>query len=234
TGKIKGGGQEISFVAVRIDEEEKAEPVAKETKKKKKKVKKNESLEPYRPILAGKAPLVVKVTSRDAAEAAIQAVVVESKLRLVLTGAARELAKKPLELPGGKEIGFLLGVQELGYEEKGDYVDVATALADQGFDIILANRVQKGTRYLPVHAAYAVSTGFDPRRALESITGAAARSFGLEERIGLLARGRDADLVLLSGDPFDLPTRVLGVWVNGVLRVDRRANANPKASGEKR
>ena len=43
----------------------------------------------------------------------------------------------------------------------------------------------------------------------------------LDKRVGLLANGCDADLVLLSGDPFDLPTRVLGVWVNGVRRFDR-------------
>ncbi|MCA9002894.1 MAG: amidohydrolase family protein, partial [Planctomycetes bacterium] len=42
-----------------------------------------------------------------------------------------------------------------------------------------------------------------------------ARVLGLEDRIGSVEVGKDADLVLWSGPPFELTSRVLAVWVSG-------------------
>jgi imidazolonepropionase-like amidohydrolase len=46
--------------------------------------------------------------------------------------------------------------------------------------------------------------------------------YKLDDRIGTLARGKDGDLVLLSGDPFDLATQVRAVVVNGRIALDNR------------
>jgi hypothetical protein len=42
----------------------------------------------------------------------------------------------------------------------------------------------------------------------------------IEDRVGSLEAGKDADFVLLSGDPFATRTRVLETWVEGVRRFD--------------
>ncbi len=196
--------QVIAFVASRGSG---VKPVAKE-KKKVKKVKKDEKLEPFRAVFNQGAPLVVNCRNRDAVLAAVEAVVTKEKLRLVVQGAARELVKKPVTLPAGAKIGYLLRVTETSYTEKGKVMDVASALAHQGFEVILYAGVQKGTAHLPLHVAWSVAQGFDARRALASLTSAAAASFGLQKRIGSIAKGCDADLVLLSGDPFDLTSQV--------------------------
>jgi imidazolonepropionase-like amidohydrolase len=63
--------------------------------------------------------------------------------------------------------------------------------------------------------AIAVRTGMSHGKALEGLTMAGARMLGLDERIGSLEEGKDADFVVLSGDPFSVYTRVLETWVEG-------------------
>jgi imidazolonepropionase-like amidohydrolase len=57
--------------------------------------------------------------------------------------------------------------------------------------------------------------------ALGWITANAAWTLGLEDRIGTIAPGRNADLVLWSGTPFSVYARAERVWIDGVLRFDR-------------
>lgn len=65
-------------------------------------------------------------------------------------------------------------------------------------------------------AALAIRAGLEPERALQALTGDAARIAGASGRIGTLASGLDADLVLWSGDPTDLGSHVIAVYVDGV------------------
>jgi imidazolonepropionase-like amidohydrolase len=82
-----------------------------------------------------------------------------------------------------------------------------------------------GARFLPLHAAYAVRYGLDPQAALAALAANAAAAFKLDDRIGTLAKGKDADFVVFSGDPFEPTSRVLLVGCNGELVVDRRKEA---------
>lgn len=71
---------------------------------------------------------------------------------------------------------------------------------------------------LTYQAAMGVRLGFpDTRLALRGITILAARIAKLEHRLGSLEPGKDADVVLWSGDPIDPRSRVLRAYVNGKL-----------------
>ncbi|HXV75319.1 MAG TPA: amidohydrolase family protein, partial [Candidatus Polarisedimenticolaceae bacterium] len=64
-------------------------------------------------------------------------------------------------------------------------------------------------------AAMAHRHGMTREGALEAVTLAPARQLGLDRRVGSLEPGKDADLVVLSGDPLSVYTRVLETWVEG-------------------
>ncbi|MEE1652053.1 amidohydrolase [Brachybacterium sp. J144] len=69
--------------------------------------------------------------------------------------------------------------------------------------------------FLVHQAALAVKHGMAPADALRAITLHPARVLGLEDRIGSLAAGKEADLVLWEGDPLDVRHRTLRVWQGG-------------------
>jgi imidazolonepropionase-like amidohydrolase len=70
-------------------------------------------------------------------------------------------------------------------------------------------------------AALAVRAGMSRQKALEALTLAGARMLELHDRIGSLEPGKDADLVVLSGDPLAVRTKVLETWVEGHKVFDR-------------
>ncbi len=71
-------------------------------------------------------------------------------------------------------------------------------------------------RELPLLAALAVKGGLDRETALRAITLTAAEVLGTEGKTGSLDPGKDADMVLLDGDPLDYRTRVINVFIDGI------------------
>jgi len=65
-------------------------------------------------------------------------------------------------------------------------------------------------------AALAVRAGMSREKALEGLTLAGARMLDLAHRIGSLEKGKDADFIILSGDPLSVYTKVEQTWVEGV------------------
>src|SRR5690606_1373587 len=61
----------------------------------------------------------------------------------------------------------------------------------------------------------AVKEGLDPDTALRAVTINPARVLGLAQRLGSLEVGKDADVVLWSGDPLNVLSRALRVWIGG-------------------
>ena len=70
-------------------------------------------------------------------------------------------------------------------------------------------------------AGLAVRAGMSRAAAIEALTLAPARMMDLDQRIGSLEVGKDADFVLLDGDPLSVYTQVLETWVEGVRVFDR-------------
>ncbi len=74
---------------------------------------------------------------------------------------------------------------------------------------------------LNLEAGFAIRGGLDEQTALESITITAAEMCGVENRLGSIEEGKDADLIVLDGDPFDHRTFVLLTFIDGKLRYDK-------------
>src|SRR6185436_14698726 len=63
--------------------------------------------------------------------------------------------------------------------------------------------------------AIAVRGGMTEMEALRAMTSTAAKLLHLDHRIGTLAKGKDADFVVLSGKPFSTYTHVLETYIDG-------------------
>jgi imidazolonepropionase-like amidohydrolase len=68
---------------------------------------------------------------------------------------------------------------------------------------------------LLLEASFAVRHGLDPQQALAAITISAARILGINDRVGSLEVGKDADLIVLNGDPLELTTRLQHTLIGG-------------------
>ncbi len=118
-----------------------------------------------------------------------------------------------IDAPGGKE-ETLDWNMEIGAILERAGVDVSFNTDDSVTD----------SRLLMRGAAIAVRYGMSRDKAIEGLTLAPARALGLEDRIGSLEAGKDADFVILSGDPLSAYTKVEQTWVEGTMIYDR---ANP-------
>ncbi|MBP3651220.1 MAG: amidohydrolase [Clostridia bacterium] len=71
-------------------------------------------------------------------------------------------------------------------------------------------------KYLPLCAGLAVKAGMDPFEALKAITINAAEHAQVGDRVGSLEVGKDADVVITNGCPFEVSTEVKAVFIDGV------------------
>ncbi len=81
------------------------------------------------------------------------------------------------------------------------------------------------SRLLLRQPAFGVRAGMSREAALESVTLAGARMLGMADEIGSLEAGKDADFIVLSGDPLSVYTDIEQTWVEGQTVFDR---SNPE------
>jgi imidazolonepropionase-like amidohydrolase len=109
-----------------------------------------------------------------------------------------------IDSPGGKIEAIKLGMDAAAVMER----------AGAEFALHTDDYVTDSRLFLRM-AALGVRAGLSREAALESLTLAGARMLDLADRVGSLEPGKDADFVILSGDPFSVYTRVLETWVEG-------------------
>ncbi len=94
--------------------------------------------------------------------------------------------------------------------------DNAALLRAAGVTVILsAGDDAHGQRNLRQEAGNAIAAGMSREDALAALTVEPARAFGLEDRYGTIAPGRVANLVVWTGDPFELTTWARHVFIRG-------------------
>jgi len=127
---------------------------------------------------------------------------------------AKQLAEKKIPVVLGP---FYYYPGNMGQYREGRKVNWNNAgiLAKAGVKVALSSGEQSGAIDMLTAAAFAVRHGMDRDEALKAITITPAEILGVAERVGSLEKGKDADIVILSGDPLDVTTRVEKVILNG-------------------
>lgn len=176
-------------------------------------------------VVRREIPVHIHVHSSDDIMTAVRLSEEFGFLRLSL-GHAAEAYKVAGEL-ARRGVVVVVGPQMTAYDDDGRLVNLAGYLSDRGVQVDImtdADVVQQS--FLRYQAAVAVKYGMDPARALRAITLNPAKTMGLGSRIGSLEPGKDADLVVFDGDPFDVATRTLTVYIDG--RIAYEAGRDPK------
>jgi len=114
--------------------------------------------------------------------------------------------------------GLTVALGPLGAGEPREVLETPALLAKAGVRITFASDAPATSEdHLRVTASFAVKYGLERQEALRALTINAAEALGLSKEIGTLEAGKDADLVVWSGDPLTLTSAVEMVVVNGVI-----------------
>jgi imidazolonepropionase-like amidohydrolase len=100
-------------------------------------------------------------------------------------------------------------------------------MSKAGVKVAIQTDEMSAVKYLSINAALAVREGMSEEAALAGITIVPAEIIGVADRVGSLEAGKDADVVVLSGHPFDYRTVVEMVFVDGALVFRREADSAP-------
>ena len=98
-------------------------------------------------------------------------------------------------------------------------IECARVLRDNGIAFALSGH---GSARLDIQAGLAMRGGLTREQALRAVTLTPAQLLGVDERVGSVEAGKDADLLLWNGEPFEATSRPVGVLVGGHLALDPR------------
>ena len=173
----------------------------------------NDALEPYRSLFGKKTPVLFDVDRAVAMRTALP-IFAEYELDVVLmTASELELLAESQGMPNVR--GVVVSDQLLGRNRDGEIEIPAAEWSVQGVSVGLQSGPQRSSRGLERNVSFAVRQGFGPEDALAALTSRPAQLFGLADRVGALAAGLDADVVVFSGELFAPGSKVLAVFVDG-------------------
>ena len=177
----------------------------------------NQKLEALLPVLAREIPLKAHAHQANDIFTALR-IAREFDLRLTLEHVteghliADELAKeKDVPMAVGPSLTF---ASKFELQNKSWSTPAVLTAAGCHVSIITDSSVIP-QQYLPLCAGMAIKAGMDPFDALKAITLNPAEHIGVADRVGSLEVGKDADLVITNGSPFEVLTEVKAVFIDG-------------------
>jgi len=168
-------------------------------------------------VLDGTFPVIVSVEKAKDIELAIK-FVQEEKLKAVFRGCAQGF--KVADKIKQSAIPVIIDSLYTGPSEPEDGYDApyrnVVELAKAGVLISFSSGDDPTAgKDLPYHAAKAVAFGLPIEEAIKALTINPAKIFGVADRLGSIEVGKDADLLIATGDPLDMKTVVKQLVISG-------------------
>ena len=176
--------------------------------------------EPYRALMAGKIPAVVEARSVNAIKAVVKLFREDFSIRLILANSP-DVYRVP-ELLAKHDVELMLG-PELVRSIDNKRINLPQIAANQQIGMAFRSGATTGAQQLPLAVQYAVFRGLSTEDALAGFTQSAANMLSLDQTIGSIEPGKDADLVVLSGPPFEPSSQVLAVMIDGIWVFEKGA-----------
>lgn len=182
------------------------------------------SMEMLANVLSGEIPAMITAQKTTEIDAALR-LADEFGFRLILDGAAEAyLMLDEIKKSGVDVLIHPTMVRNFG-GTKNATMETAAKLKDNSIRFAFQSGYEgyvPKTRIVLFEAAMAAANGLPRQDALRAITKDAAEILDVENRVGSLEAGKDADLVMFDGDPLEYTTHVTGVFINGKLVSDEK------------
>ena len=166
-------------------------------------------------VLEGDQPLVVRASRASDIDAALR-IAEEFDLDLRIQG-GEEAWMRADRLAETDTPVIVKALKNLPteFDRLGTRFDNAARLAEAGVPLALSTFDTHNARNLRLEAGHAVRYGLEWDTALHAVTLGPAQALGVADTHGSLERGKTANVVVWSGDPFELMTRVEHVFIDG-------------------
>jgi imidazolonepropionase-like amidohydrolase len=167
------------------------------------------------PVARGELPVVMRADAEEDIRGAVR-FAGEHGVKLIIAGGLE--AWRCADLLKEKDVPVLLSVDRLPRRESDRYDAAFTnpaALHRAGVRFAIVSDDAFDIRNLPYEAAMARAFGLPAEAALRAITLSPAEIFGVEGRMGALETGKDANVIVTTGDVMDHRTEVTHVFVDG-------------------
>lgn len=171
-------------------------------------------LEALQPVLRRELPLIISV-NRAADILNVLQFARQENVRVILSGAeegwmvASDLASADVPVI----INSMNNIP--GFDNLGATLENAARMHAAGVTVMLSSFDGSNVRNLRQVAGNAVSYGMPHEAALAAVTQVPAQVFGIADRYGTLEVGKDADVVVWDGDPFEFATKAEYVFIRG-------------------
>src|SRR5215510_1845697 len=177
-------------------------------------------LEALDPVVQGKMLLLIEANRMDEIDAAL-ALARDYRLKIAIAGGAEawlcadRLAAAHVPVLTGAMSNIPDSFATLNQRQEN-----AALLRKAGVQVVIVatgggDVTRYNARNIKYEAGNAVANGMSYDDALRAVTLTPAELFGLSDRIGSLQSGREANLVIWSGDPFEFSTQVEHVFIRG-------------------
>jgi imidazolonepropionase-like amidohydrolase len=170
-------------------------------------------------VLSGEVPLIVEAHRHNDIMTALR-LADEFGFRLILAGAsdAHLLIDEIKEADVPVIIHPTMARARAGGDTQHMAFTTAAELMDAGVTVAMQSGFEgyvPKTRVVLFEAAMTIPYGAKFEQALEMVTTAPARILGLSDEVGSLEVGKDGDVALFDGDPFEYTTNVIGTVIDG-------------------
>jgi imidazolonepropionase-like amidohydrolase len=176
-------------------------------------------------VVAGEVPAIFVANREDDISTALR-ITREFNLKAILAQATEGYLARDVIRRAGVPVIVGPTTQRMdALQTENATIENAALLADVGIPIAFSSGFED---YVPKNhvllfeAGVAAANGLGRDRALEAATIGAAKILGIADRVGSLEPGKDADLALFDGDPFEYTSHVEAVLVNGEVVYRRK------------
>lgn len=173
-------------------------------------------------VIKREIPLLVTAEMAQDIMTAIR-IAKEFNIRIVLDGASDAHMLIDEIKASGFPVILHATMARAGGERENLSMETASRLKAAGIPFALQSGYEgyvPKTRVVLFEAAVAASNGLSQRDALASVTIDAAKILGIDNRVGSLAVGKDADIAMYDGDPFEYTSHCIGTIIDGKVVSD--------------